>query len=249
MGFQFRKSFSPIKGVRINLSKNGISTSVGVSGARVSLNSKGKITSTLSVPGTGLYYTTNHSKKQRQTKNTELQKEDNMTEEINRLKQNDPELFDFVEDYCQILKNFNLNENELGLFVFILKQQEMGELQEEFEPRDVSMLGWTSSTTYYSKLYNKGLLDKPKRGVYSVNTDLLTKLEEEYATKQREEAELARLQAEKLEQEAEERKQKAAERAKKWGPVKEIALKLAKKALEYTLVIVIFFIIMYFFIV
>lgn len=42
MGWSFRKSFRLLPGVRINLSKSGPRVSVGVPGARVSIDLKGK---------------------------------------------------------------------------------------------------------------------------------------------------------------------------------------------------------------
>ncbi|WP_298491262.1 DUF4236 domain-containing protein [uncultured Maritimibacter sp.] len=50
---RYRKSIKIMPGVRVNLSKSGISTSVGGRGATVNV-SKRAIRSTLSVPGTGL---------------------------------------------------------------------------------------------------------------------------------------------------------------------------------------------------
>lgn len=51
---KFRKSKN-IGGLRLNFTQNGIGTSFGVKGARLSVNSNGKVERTLSVPGTGLY--------------------------------------------------------------------------------------------------------------------------------------------------------------------------------------------------
>ena len=64
MGFRFRKSKKIFPGVRLNVSKSGISVSAGVKGARVSLNSKGRVTKTVGIPGTGISYseTSNLSK-------------------------------------------------------------------------------------------------------------------------------------------------------------------------------------------
>ena len=56
MGFRFRKIISVIPGVRINLSKSGVSTSLGGRGATVNVGSSGKKTVTLGIPGTGLSY-------------------------------------------------------------------------------------------------------------------------------------------------------------------------------------------------
>ena len=53
MAFRIRKSFKVAPGVRLNVSKSGISTSLGGKGTTVNLSKRGtKITS--SVPGTGI---------------------------------------------------------------------------------------------------------------------------------------------------------------------------------------------------
>jgi hypothetical protein len=60
MGFRFRKSVRILPGVRLNLSKRGISTSLGGNGATMNIGSRGTRT-TLGVPGTGLSYSTMNS--------------------------------------------------------------------------------------------------------------------------------------------------------------------------------------------
>jgi len=55
MGFRFRKSIKLFPGIRINLSKSGVSTSVGVPGATVNFSDKGTRT-TVGLPGTGMSY-------------------------------------------------------------------------------------------------------------------------------------------------------------------------------------------------
>ncbi len=57
MGLNFRKSISILPGVKLNLSKGGASISGGVKGLRKSINTKGQVTTTASIPGTGIYYT------------------------------------------------------------------------------------------------------------------------------------------------------------------------------------------------
>ena len=56
MGFRFRKIISVIPGVKVNLSKSGVSTSLGGRGATVNVGTSGKKTLTLGVPGTGMSY-------------------------------------------------------------------------------------------------------------------------------------------------------------------------------------------------
>jgi hypothetical protein len=55
MGFRFRKSFTVLPGLRINLSRRGVSANVGVRGASVSVNSRGTFVNA-GIPGSGLGY-------------------------------------------------------------------------------------------------------------------------------------------------------------------------------------------------
>ncbi|HXS07924.1 MAG TPA: DUF4236 domain-containing protein [Rhizomicrobium sp.] len=55
MGFRFQKRLSILPGVRINLSKGGVSTSVGPRGADVNIGRNG-VTTNAGIPGTGLSY-------------------------------------------------------------------------------------------------------------------------------------------------------------------------------------------------
>lgn len=57
MGFRLQKRIKILPGVTINLSKSGISTSVGVKGARVTMG-HGKTRTTVGIPGTGISHTT-----------------------------------------------------------------------------------------------------------------------------------------------------------------------------------------------
>ena len=56
MGFRFRRSFRVAPGLRINLSKSGVSESIGRRGAWFTIGPRGT-RSTVGLPGTGLSYT------------------------------------------------------------------------------------------------------------------------------------------------------------------------------------------------
>lgn len=56
MGLRFRKTISLFPGVRLNLSKSGVGVSAGVPGIRGSINTSGRATGTLGIPGTGVSY-------------------------------------------------------------------------------------------------------------------------------------------------------------------------------------------------
>ena len=55
--FRFRKTFTILPGVRINLSKTGVSGSLGGRGATLNVGKQGENV-TLGIPGTGLSYRT-----------------------------------------------------------------------------------------------------------------------------------------------------------------------------------------------
>lgn len=55
-GVRFRKTFTIFPGVKINLSKTGVSTSVGGKGATINVGTQGQKIVTFSIPGTGLSY-------------------------------------------------------------------------------------------------------------------------------------------------------------------------------------------------
>lgn len=56
MPFRFRKSIKLFPGVRINLSKSGVSTSLGVPGATVNVKPGRKSKATVGIPGSGISY-------------------------------------------------------------------------------------------------------------------------------------------------------------------------------------------------
>ncbi len=56
MGFRFKKSFKIAPGVKLNLNKKSAGITLGGKGAHYTVNTKGKKTSSVGIPGTGLYY-------------------------------------------------------------------------------------------------------------------------------------------------------------------------------------------------
>ena len=55
MGWGFKKTIKVVPGIRINLSKSGVSTSIG--GKGFTYNTRGRVTT--SIPGTGIRFTHN----------------------------------------------------------------------------------------------------------------------------------------------------------------------------------------------
>lgn len=57
MGLRFRKSFKIAPGVKLNLNKNSTSVTFGKHGTHYTVNSKGKKTASVGIPGTAISYT------------------------------------------------------------------------------------------------------------------------------------------------------------------------------------------------
>ena len=55
MGWRFRKSIKLMPGVRLNLSKTGVSTSIGRPGATVNIRGR-RVRGTVGIPGSGVSY-------------------------------------------------------------------------------------------------------------------------------------------------------------------------------------------------
>lgn len=53
MGLRFRKSIKIAPGVKLNINKKSCSVTVGKRGAHYTINSKGKHTASVGIPGTG----------------------------------------------------------------------------------------------------------------------------------------------------------------------------------------------------
>lgn len=58
MGFRFRKTIKLLPGIRLNLSKSGISTSIGKPGATINIGERG-LKATVGIPGAGVSYSEN----------------------------------------------------------------------------------------------------------------------------------------------------------------------------------------------
>jgi uncharacterized protein DUF4236 len=54
--FRFRRTITIAPGVRININKRSVGLSAGTRGVRASINSDGRSTRSIGIPGSGLYY-------------------------------------------------------------------------------------------------------------------------------------------------------------------------------------------------
>lgn len=68
MAVRYRKSIKIAPGVKVNINKKSVGLSVGTKGARYTVNSKGRRTSTVGIPGTGVSYVSTSSSKNKNKK-------------------------------------------------------------------------------------------------------------------------------------------------------------------------------------
>lgn len=68
MGLRFRKSVKIAPGVRLNISKKSVGISAGVKGYRKSINSSGRVTTSIGVPSTGVSYVKTENLKSKKKK-------------------------------------------------------------------------------------------------------------------------------------------------------------------------------------
>lgn len=69
MGFRMRRSLKIAPGVRLNVSARGVGISAGVRGARYSVHSSGRRTTSLSIPGSGIGWTSSTGGTRRSARN------------------------------------------------------------------------------------------------------------------------------------------------------------------------------------
>lgn len=76
MGLRFRRSVKICKGVKVNFGKTGASLTVGTKGVHKTFHTSGRVTTTVGLPGTGLYWTetSNPNKRSNQSANQQNQR-------------------------------------------------------------------------------------------------------------------------------------------------------------------------------
>lgn len=74
MGLRFRKSFNILPGVKVNLNKKSAGVTLGTKGLHYTVNTSGKRTASVGLPGTGLSYSTTSGGKKKGGKQKETPK-------------------------------------------------------------------------------------------------------------------------------------------------------------------------------
>jgi len=110
MGLRFRKSFKIAPGVRLNFSNKSTGISFGGKGFRYSINSNGRRTSSVGIPGTGLSYVDTKSGKSYKTKTYQthrnLQAQQNLLSPDQVLEWAKYEV-DLFENQCELVQSIH----------------------------------------------------------------------------------------------------------------------------------------------
>ena len=121
MGLHFRKSINLGGGFRINLSKHGVGYSWGVKGARFTKTAHGTARTTLSIPGTGIYYTKETKLKKNTVKPKKAERPDIIAGpeyNLETIKTSEGIPFEY-KDFLDTIKRIRLL-NGLGITLLIL---------------------------------------------------------------------------------------------------------------------------------
>ena len=107
MGLRFRKSLKIAPEVRLNVGSKSTSISIGGKGLRYNVNSRGRSTTTVGIPGTGLSYTSskNYKTKAYQTRNN-LQSQQRAIKQAQEREQAQYEVAVF-ENQCELVKSIH----------------------------------------------------------------------------------------------------------------------------------------------
>lgn len=135
MGLRFRKSIKILPGVRLNFGKNSMSVSAGVPGFRKTFSSTGRVTTTVGIPGTGLYYvdTKNKNSNRRDTPSSKRN--------INR-SQNNYSIENNVNEIDYVAFNEQINSNTRNINELIVSQINVESLKNIHKNSDDS-IDWT----------------------------------------------------------------------------------------------------------
>lgn len=118
MGFRFRRSVKIAPGVRLNVGKKSASVSFGVKGARHTISTTGRRTTSIGIPGTGLYYTeSSSSKKNNYSNNINSCNPNSIYEEIEKFNTAIAYLTS-LHKYCDFDYNWNEINKEPAPFNF-----------------------------------------------------------------------------------------------------------------------------------
>ena len=134
MGLRFRKSFKIAPGIRLNVSNKSTGLSFGGKGLRYSINSTGRRTTSVGIPGTGLSYVSTNSSgrsyktKAYQTRQSLIAQEKMILKE--QEKQRAKYEVDIFENQCELVKSIHQECDDEVDWVNIINSQPPHQLGE-----------------------------------------------------------------------------------------------------------------------
>ena len=140
MGLRFRKSISIIPGVKLNFGKTGMSVSTGVPGFRKTFHTSGRVTTSVGIPGTGLYYVdTKNTKNRNNNRNTQTHNnnQSSYSEPVNSA-----EYFSKAERENNSASTMNSNELSTPFFNDSVEQLDFNSLKSIHKSSD-DTIDWT----------------------------------------------------------------------------------------------------------
>ena len=140
MGLRFRKSISIIPGVKLNFGKTGMSVSTGVPGFRKTFHTSGRVTTSVGIPGTGLYYVdTKNTKTQNNRRNTAT-RQDKANLQVASFKAGKETLL-FLPDKLFIMQGSKIGALNYSDITFNAHTTRF--IESESVPRDAQVVGQT----------------------------------------------------------------------------------------------------------
>lgn len=152
MGLRFRKSIKIAPGVRLNVSSKSTGLSIGGNGLRYSINSRGRSTTTVGLPGTGLSYSTSKNYKTKAYRNrNNLKEQEKAIKQAQAKEQAQYEVAVF-ENQCELIKSIHKECDDYVDWHKILKSEPpyplngIGrhelEAKKKYENHKISFLDW-----------------------------------------------------------------------------------------------------------
>lgn len=110
MGLTFRKSIKIANGLKLNLSKSGVSLTAGKKGIHYTINSKGKSTASVGIPGTGISYRKSFNLLDIFSNTKEDKKTNKSNDSLNNISKQELEEYN---TYIKQIKSFHISSTKI----------------------------------------------------------------------------------------------------------------------------------------
>lgn len=110
MGLRFRKSVTLCKGVKLNFGKTGMSVTLGSKGYHKTINTNGNVTTSVGIPGTGIYYTDTKRIGEGRNKASSRRNNENVNRFQGNIANSSHNLYDKYDDVVSMGSMYDINE-------------------------------------------------------------------------------------------------------------------------------------------